>query len=533
MHRRNRTDGILLVPILILAGGYGGPLSPAIPLFFLVPVLLASTLGGQGAGILVSIAAVAAWDWFFIPPLHNPTIHYPRDLLALAVFLVVALLTGQLAAVVRQRADEAIRRARTSEALYDLSVALIGSHDLQIVLPMLTARLRDTFDLGGCTILLPGPGPTTWRVGAVAGTIPGDLNIERSRKVAGVLSWVGSTGQMCGLDDPESTEGMVSRIEPGRPLQRRVQFWPLHVGDHLVGVLEVVYKPETRLDPQRDRLLATLVNGAAIALEQERLFREEQEAAVARESDRLKSALLSSVSHDLRTPLAGIKAASSSLLQDDVQWSAADRRAFLADIDAEADRLARFVSNLLDLSRIEAGVMEPSREWEDIGELIERVVARQQPQMPAHPLRIEVTAELMPIRIDVVHLEHILTNLIENAAKYSPDNSPITVAASMVSSGGARRELQLSVTDLGQGIPAAEQGRIFDKFYRIAETGRRSGGMGMGLAIVKGLVEAGGGRVEVTSEPGRGSMFTVVFPAESVEGGSERAAPASSELPAR
>jgi two-component system sensor histidine kinase KdpD len=498
----------MFVPVLLLAGGYSGPLGPAIPLFFLVPVLVASTLGGRLPGVLISVVSVAAWDWFFIPPFYLPTISSPRYLLALIVFLCVAFLTGQLASLARYRADEAVRRARTAETLYDLSAALIGSHDPAVTLPLLAGRLREIFDLRGCAVLLRDPHSSSWAAAATAGAVPDDLDIGKSRSVAGVLSWVDRTGQVCSLADELSADGP-DRIQR---TSRRAQFWPLHVGARLVGVLELVYKRGSELDPQRDQLLATLVNGVAIALEQDRLFREEQEVAVARESDRLKSALLSSVSHDLRTPLAGIKAASSSLLQRDVTWSEEDLLAFIADIDAEADRLARFVSNLLDLSRIEAGAVRPKQEWEDLGELVERVAERLRPRLPAHPIRVMIQPDLPPARVDAVHLEQIVTNLIENAAHYSPGGSPVTVRAEARSSPEEADDLHVSVADEGSGLAPAEKERIFDPFYRVTDSGRRPGGTGMGLAIVKGLVEAGGGHVVVESELGEGSTFTVVLP---------------------
>jgi two-component system sensor histidine kinase KdpD len=482
----------LFIPILVVAGGYNGFLGPSIPLFFLVPILLASTLGGVAVGAIVSVAAVTAWDWFFIPPIHMLTIYYPRDLLALIVFIIVALLTGQLATVARRHAEDAIQRARTTEALYDLSLALIGSHDLPTVLPVLTQRLRDTFDLRGCAILLYDSDGAFWHSAAAAGTIPDDLNIARSRNIVGVLSWIAETGQMCKLNE--------------------AQFWPLQVDQRLVGVLELIYSSGAGLDPQRDRLLATLVNGTAVALEQERLFREQQEAILARERDRLKSALLSSISHDLRTPLAGIKAAASSLLQEDVQWSGEDQRTFIADIDAEADRLIRLVSNLLDLSRIEAGALQPNKEWEDVGELIDHVVQRLQHRFCTHPITTVIAPDLPLARFDAVHIEQVLTNLIENAIKYSPDGSAVTVAARAIVSHAGNPELHLSVTDQGIGISAPEKAKIFDKFYRVAGTGHRVGGMGMGLAIAKGLVEANGGYIMVDSEVGQGSTFTVVLP---------------------
>jgi two-component system sensor histidine kinase KdpD len=339
---------------------------------------------------------------------------------------------------------------------------------------------------------------------------------------------------MCGLGQEVNRSAQDGSRGSRNEAGRRAQFWPLRVENRLVGVLELVYRSGTELDPQRDRLLTTLVNGSAIALEQERLFREEQEAALARESDRLKSALLSSVSHDLRTPLAGIKAAASSLLQTDVEWGEEDRRAFVADIDAEADRLTRLVSNLLDLSRIEAGAIVPNRDWEDLKELFQRVERRLQPQFAAHPIDLEIPDTLPPVRLDAVHMEQVLTNLIENAAKYSSDGLPITVGACVASAADGACELRLSVSDRGPGIAPSEQARIFDAFYRVAGSGRRTDGTGMGLAIVKGLVEANGGRLEVRSELGRGSTFFVVLPLEpGVEEKSRPAVPTTVEEPRR
>jgi two-component system sensor histidine kinase KdpD len=286
------------------------------------------------------------------------------------------------------------------------------------------------------------------------------------------------------------------------------------VGVQAIGVLEVVPRVNQKPDPEREHLLATFANGAAIVLEQARLSREEHEAALARESDRLKSALLSSVSHDLRTPLAGIKAAASSLLQPDIAWSEEDRHAFLVDIDHEADRLTRLVSNLLDLSRIEAGAIKPDKDWEDVGELVDRVLRRMAPRLANHTVLRQVADGLPQVRLDAVQIEQVLTNLIENAAKYSPPDTPIAIQANVVHDPSHGHMVRIAVTDRGVGIPAAEQERIFDKFYRVTEGSRGVSGTGMGLAIVKGLVEAHGGLVCVESTPGAGSTFSVLLPVE-------------------
>jgi two-component system sensor histidine kinase KdpD len=520
---------VLLVPFLQAWKGPTGQFGQSIPLFFLIPVLFSSAIGGRVSGAIVSVAAVFVWDWFFIQPLYTVTIATTRDVTALIVFLAVALLTGQLSKTARQRAQEALRRARSTEALYDLSMALIGQQDLSGVLPVLTARLRDTFDLEACAVLLQ-PIDGKWTTASVAGNLRPELSVEGSRDVAALATWVTSENKAGGFGDR-------ARIEAGTPAARdssarsRTYFLPLRAGARSIGVLQLVQKQGALLDADQERLLTTFANGVAIVLEQQRLANEERAAEVARESDRMKSALLSSVSHDLRTPLGGIKAAASSLLQKDVQWSEDDRRAFLTDIDAEADRLTRLVSNLLDLSRIEAGAIAPVKEWEDMAELINRVVHRLEARVPDHSIVREVANELGALRVDAVQIEQVLTNLLENAAKYSPAGAPITVSARIGEGPSRAPEMQVSVADRGAGIEDAELGRIFDKFYRVGSTGRRTGGSGMGLAIVKGLAEAHGGRVEVASTPGAGSIFTVALPMESLPGGTEKQHPLTPPVP--
>ncbi len=286
------------------------------------------------------------------------------------------------------------------------------------------------------------------------------------------------------------------------------------MGATSIGVLELLHRPSNGSDEEQDPLLLTLANGVAIALDQERRFEAEQEAKLARESDELKSALLSSVSHDLRTPLAGIKAASSSLLQDDIDWSEEDRRSFLLDIDSEADRLSRLVSNLLDLSRIESGALKPAPEWEDVRELILRVVRRCEPGMSGHIVETNIDDDLPMARLDTVLTEQVLANLLDNASKYSAPGTAISIEAHPRQGSDGATVVVIEVTDQGSGISMGEQSRIFDKFYRAQGTSKGTKGTGIGLAIVKGLMEAQGGRVSVKSAPGQGSTFTLKIPVD-------------------
>jgi two-component system, OmpR family, sensor histidine kinase KdpD len=512
-----------MVPVLLFIHGPEGFLGPSLPLFFLIPVLLASALGGGRAGVIVSIVAVFAWDWFFIPPVHHITVATPRDLLALTVFMADALLTGRLASIARKRTREAMRRARTSEALYELSSALIGRRSIDEVLPALTDRLKEVLDLQSCAVLLSEDG-TTWRTVAVSGNLPSELRVETSRAASSAAGWVSRSGRISGWHHDEA-EGQTAAGESSTTI--RAEFLPLRLGSTSIGVLELLHRPGTRPDDEQEPLLLTLANGVAIALDQERRAEAEQEAKLAQESDALKSALLSSVSHDLRTPLAGIKAASSSLLQKDINWSEEDRRSFLLDIDSEADRLARLVSNLLDLSRIEAGALKPVLEWEDARELIQRVVRRCEPTMSGHPVETDVDDDLPLVRLDTVLTEQVLTNLLDNASKYSAPGTTITIEGHGEQDTDGRPTVVIAVIDRGPGISPSEQSRIFEKFYRARGASRGVKGTGIGLAIVKGLMEAQDGRVSLRSSPGQGSTFTLTIPVD------ERSARRTGKSPSR
>jgi len=242
----------LLVPILQLFRGAGGTLGPSIPLVFLIPVLLTSTLGGRIAGVIVAVVAVSVWDWYFITPLYTVTVGSARDLLALLVFLAVALLTGHLATTARRQTEEAVLRARSAEALYDLSMGLIARTDVVDVLSALTERLRTTFDLQASAVLLPDDTGLTWQTAASAGTLPREARVEESRVVRGMAAWVNEHGR------------------PSGQREERTHLLPLRVGSRAVGVLQLVYKHGSHLDAEREHLLETFANGAALALEQAR-----------------------------------------------------------------------------------------------------------------------------------------------------------------------------------------------------------------------------------------------------------------------
>jgi two-component system sensor histidine kinase KdpD len=269
-------------------------------------------------------------------------------------------------------------------------------------------------------------------------------------------------------------------------------------------------------DPQVT-LFAAFCDQIALALDHIALQREAIHAEAVLESDRLKTALLGSVTHDLRTPLAAIQAAAGSLLDESVDWSQADRRTFAETIETSAERLTRLVSNLLDLSRMEAGVYTPERRWYPLGDVIGAVLDRLDlaGRTAGRRIDIDLPDDLPLAFLDHAQMEQVLTNLIENAIKYSPPGSPIRIQARAI---GEPRHIEVRVVDQGIGIPEEELKAIFDKFYRVQhvdlpwEHGRPPTGTGLGLAICAGIIQAHGGRIWAESTPGQGSMFIFTLP---------------------
>ncbi len=289
-------------------------------------------------------------------------------------------------------------------------------------------------------------------------------------------------------------------------------YLPIATADRTIGVLEVGGKPGGgRFGTEDEHLLTSFANQAALALERASLTEEARRAAILTQSDELKSALLAAVSHDLRTPLAAIKASVTSLLDASVPWDEAARAEFLQAIDEETDRLTLMVGNLLDLSRIEGGALRPAKEWYDLAELVADVANRLRSRAPDRPLLTEVEPDLPIAHFDYIEIAQVLLNLGDNAAKYAQPGTPIIISARRTP--GA---IEVAVRDSGPGIPVRALPRLFEKFYRADETGK-VGGIGIGLTICKGLVEAHGGRIWAESREGEGTTVRFTIPLDSPE----------------
>jgi two-component system sensor histidine kinase KdpD len=294
---------------------------------------------------------------------------------------------------------------------------------------------------------------------------------------------------------------------------------PLMVGQRCVGVVRLAMEEDPQqfiLGMRGERLTQraayfwTFMDQAASVIDRARLRRESMQVELLRRTDALRSALLSSVSHDLRTPLASIKAAASSLLQEDVVWSEEERMGFAQAIERQADRLNRLVGNLLDMSRIEGGALKPEKEWYPLDELIHDVIGHMQIILQGREVRTSFPEHLPPVELDYLQMDQVITNLLENAVRYTPAGSPLDVSVEVV-----EQNVLVSIGDYGPGIPVDDLERIFDKFYRVLGTRRTSSstmGTGLGLAVCRGLVEAHGGHIWAENRQGGGALFRFTLP---------------------
>ena len=539
--KRYLGDSILAIVGTLLVTGliYTFQLYPRIPnisLVYLLVVLTLASTRGLYAAILASVVAFLSFDFFLVPPFYTFTIAKFDEWLALFVFLVTAIITGQLASALRKRAEQARRREHETRILYELVRATNSEEDLHRQLSIVARAVVDVFASWGvrdCEILLPDVKSRL----AVQGSAsqPAD-QVKLSSDEEATASWVMTQAQTVELHDvsliPQKSgdygpRAIVRSTATKEAVRRYIRMIPLKMGQQAIGVLCLFMEDDPRLialekslGMERERsnsqtaFFWTFVDQATAVIERARLRRESLQIELLQRTDALRAALLSSVSHDLRTPLSSIKAAATSLLQEEVQWDDEARRSFALSIESEADRLNRLVANLLDMSRIESGALKPEKEWYPIDELIHDVLGRMQPMLEGRTIHTDLPDDLPPVKLDYLQIDQVLTNLIENALRYTPAGSPIEIGVQAI---GDR--MIISIADRGPGIPAADRERVFDKFYRVMETQTaRIIGSGLGLAVSRGLVEAHGGRIWVENRKGGGAIFRFTLPLEKTEG---------------
>jgi two-component system, OmpR family, sensor histidine kinase KdpD len=468
---------------------------PNISLLYLPPILIVAVYFGTLPSLVAATVAVLEYDFFLLQPLYAFTINQVQDILAFVIFVVVALLTSQLAASARQKAESSQRRANESTTLYELGRALMSAHDVQRMLESITQRIVDVFQVDRCAIFVPRDDD---RLTMAAETFRSG---SRDRASHAAANWAFRRGTEVGIP------------AAGGTMQQQRLYVPLRTADRIVGAMEVGTRRGESLDADERRLVVSFAAQAALVIAQAQSEEERTRLRVAEESDRLKSALLNAVSHDLRTPLASIKASATTLLLAETSWTAEEGREMLQAIDHEADRLNRLVGNLLDLSRIEAGTLRPVLDWYDVQEVVQTMMPRMRSLIGGRILSVDVQSEIPPVHVDLVRIEELVMNLVENAIKYTPPTSPIELCIRC-----DRGAVTLAVIDHGPGVPAEQQAQIFEAFYQGKRQGDRAAGAGLGLAICRGVASAHGGAIQIADTAGGGATFTLSLPPSSVMG---------------
>lgn len=444
---------------------------------YLLAVLLVSTFFGLWVGLGTAVASALAFNWFHLPPTGRFTIAQAENWVALVVFLVAAVVVSTLAELARARAQEAEQRRREADLAADLARLLLGGPDVGAALEPAAERLAQALELPGAAIEL---------------VVGGERGGGRAD---------GGQGESATL---EATASHALKL-------------PLHAGERWIATLRLDTRPsDAALARLKERVLPSLEALLAAALDREALQREVVETQALRRSDDIKTALLRAVSHDLRSPLTGIAAAGEALASP--RLTPAEREELADAVVGEASRLSRVVDKLLDLSRLQGGAAEPRAEWCSVEEVL-RAALDETPH--AAGFNVAIDAELPLIRADAAQLERAFANLLENAARHGGDK-PVAVRARAVggTAGGAGGRVLVRIVDQGPGIAGPERERIFEPFHR----GPRAAddthtGSGLGLAVVRGFVEANGGRVWAESLPGQGATFVVELPLPDDAGG--------------
>jgi two-component system, OmpR family, sensor histidine kinase KdpD len=458
-----------------------------VPLIFLMGVLGVAYRFGLGPSLFAAFLSMACYNFFFLAPLYTFTIAEPANIAALFFFLFTALIVSNLTARVRRQAGMARNRAAITSALYAFSRNLASNASLDDLLWASVSQIAASLKADAAILLPDADGSLL----VAAAFPPGDLIDDAD---IGAAKWCFDNGRSAG------------RGSDTLPGAKRL-FLPLRTGRGVIGVVGLGpgYRSDIILTPDERRLLDALTDQAAVAIERVRLAREMDDARVAAEAEKLRGALLTSLSHDLKTPLASILGAANSLREYSELFDPKARADLIETIEEEAQRMSRFVANLLDMTRLEAGAIELKREPVDVSEVIGAAVRRAAGLLKGFKIVFDIEPDLPLLRLDEVLMEQALVNLLDNAAKYATPPSAITIRARK-----DRATVRIQIMDEGPGIPEDCLSLIFEKFHRVKSRDHRRAGTGLGLAICRGFIEAMGGTVAAANRAdGPGAVFTI------------------------
>lgn len=481
-------------------------------LFYLLIVIAAARIGDTRSALAAAVMGFLSWNFFFLPPHYTFAINDPRDWFILFTFLIIGAVVGKITGQMRDREREAIAKEKEIEILYRESLAINMYVNLEDAKHAVLSRIMKHVGASGCAILKVSSGEKLEEDLAIdvsTGETP-ELSDKDLRKIS---LWAVRNAKCVGLCKPRWE---ADRENPIWPIsvdfnelipdvrKRRDMFIPLSSTDTKLGLLYITLKDSERtIDHTSCRFLIAFSGILAILLERQRMTDEMARSAALQESERLKSVLLSSISHNLKNPLVSLKATVSSLLQEDVEWKQETIREHLTYAYEDVERLSRNIESLLSISRLESGAWKPRKDWSDLREIINREIS-QFPEKDIARFQQEAPENFPLICIDPIQISQVVKHVLENALRYSPPEAPITIMAAF-----DENEVKFQVDDCGSGIPQEDRDKIFSLFYGRSKS---ADGTGLGLAICKEIVEAHHGRIWVESSPEGGARFSVILP---------------------
>ena len=490
----SRLDYCWALAVVMLCTGLSALLSTCLAptnlvMVYLLGVVAVSHWFGRAPSILASILSVAAFDLFFVPPRGTFAVADAQYLLTFLVMLLTGLVISTLTARVQFQAESARRRERRTAALYAISRELAATQNQEQIARIALKHVAEAADVRPVVLL-----PDQDRNLVVTGVLPDGLLPNQHDQA--VARWVFDHGQ---------TAGRGTTTLPGA----EAVYLPLMTAGGAVGVLGVAPSgTSSSLDVEQLHLFEAFAGLVALALQRAALEAEADRIRLDIETERLRSSLLSAVSHDLRTPLSVITGASSTLLESDPALPPQVRRELAASILDESERLNRLVANLLDMTRLEAGALEVQKQWQPVEEVMGAALARLARQLKDHPLTTHVAPDLPFAPFDDLLIQQVLVNLLENATRHTPPGTPIELSARQHDG-----SILIEVADRGPGLPPDDPGRLFEKFHRAGACKSRTGA-GLGLAICRGIVQLHGGSIHAESRPGGGAVFRFSLPLE-------------------
>jgi two-component system sensor histidine kinase KdpD len=454
-------------------------------MIYLLTVVVISSLLPRGPALFSSLLSVAVFAFFFVPEYYSFAVTSSEYVVTVAVMLVVGTLVSGLTARIRHQARVARQQERQTAALYEMSQNLTAINSLEELLAVAAEQLSRIFDSQVAILMPEADGNLSLR----AGQPFADEDVREEM----VANWVFKHGHRAG-----GGTGTLSAVKG--------IYLPLIASRHVIGVLRLeTAQPDRILAADSLRLLEALSGQVSLAIERENLSRQAQGANLQIEAEQMRNALLSSVSHDLRTPLTVIAGSASSLVEGEKHLDSETKQELAQSIYEEARRLDCLVHNLLEMSRLQSGQAMLAKEWHVLEEVIGCALAQLDPQLHDHPLRINLPTDLPLVQIDALLMERVIINLVENSLKYTSPGTPLEISALI-----QEKEILVAVAARGPGLPVGQEERIFEKFYQVAPGSAR--GAGLGLTICRSIIEGHGGRIWAANRTDGGAVFSFTIP---------------------